>query len=261
MSDISSVLDVETTEEWRGLEAMLSGGRLPQALRAILPVGSWERFRDLFARKMLCSSGTGGDSCAGCLGWTADGHPDLVVAGTWGSPPGVEECLAFQAALQLKPVLALRRLGVVSCSDELSLPAANSLLKLAEEPPEGVHILFLAGRDNIIPTIRSRTWSVAFGDFGSPPRDPSPPPSEPAEWAAWFESAKKLAPAEVAASADSWADWFASRGEWMLAAELKNLSYMADKRHMPSSMIQDALYAVLREGVRVEEIFGDLRET
>jgi hypothetical protein len=181
-----------------------------------------------------------------------------VIAGSGEKAPGVEECIAFQASLQLRPVTAPRRLGVVPFADALSIPASNALLKIAEEPPAGVHILFTASADNLLPTIRSRAWTFSF-DIASASAS-SPPPDGPAEWAAWFEATKKAPLADVIADARAWAGWFASKGEWRAAADLENFIYLSEKRHMAVSMVQDALHAILKEGVRVEQLFGDLRE-
>ena len=261
MPDLPALLNIEGTRKWRELEAAVSMGRAPQALVAILPQESAAHFRALFARRLLCASGGGADGCASCAAWRDDGHPDLVIAGSGEKAPGVEDCLAFQAALQLRPVAASRRLGVVPFADEMSIPASNALLKIAEEPPTGVHILFTASSDNLLPTIRSRAWTFAVDPATASLREPSPPPVEPAQWAAWFEATKKASLADVAADVNAWADWLASKGEWFAAAELENFIYISDKRHMAVSMVQDALYAILREGVQVEQLFGDLRET
>ena len=250
MSDLPALLNALETHAWRELEAAVSAGRAPQTLVAILPRELAPHFRNLYARRLLCEDGA----------WREDGHPDLVIAGSGEKAPGVEECLAFQAALQLRPVVARCRLGVVPFADEMSIPASNALLKIAEEPPTGVHILFTASADNLLPTIRSRAWTFSLDPETASTREPTPPPAEPAEWAAWFEATKKASLADVAADVRAWAGWLASKGEWRAAAALENFIYISDKRHMAVSMVQDALYAILREGVRVEQLFGDLRE-
>jgi DNA polymerase-3 subunit delta' len=260
MPDLTALLNDRAAREWREIKAAVAAGRAPQTLVAILPPETAAGFRDLFARVLLCAEGSGTDGCASCEAWREDGHPDLVVAGSGEKAPGVDECIAFQASLPLRPVIAPRRLGVVPFADELSIPASNALLKIAEEPPAGVHILFTASADNLLPTIRSRAWTLSLDPVVSS-APPSPPPDGPAAWAAWFEATKKAPLADVIADARAWSAWFASRSEWRAAADLENFIYLSDKRHMAVSMVQDALHAILREGVRVEQLFGDLRET
>ncbi len=50
-----------------------------------------------------------------------------------------------------------RRVAIVDCADELNPSAANALLKLLEEPPEGVTLLLVSHQPSrLLPTIRSR---------------------------------------------------------------------------------------------------------
>ncbi|MDR1471762.1 MAG: hypothetical protein LBS75_04490 [Synergistaceae bacterium] len=259
MSDIDTLLrDVARTPEWAELTAMISERGAPQSLAAILPEELMRPFRDEYARMALCDSGTGTDGCASCASWGGEGHPDLVMArGDW-SAPGVSDCLVLQAEMHLKPVTARGRLGVIPSAEGLSPPAANSLLKLAEEPPAGSRLLFLAVEDNLIPTIRSRVWMVRFAQAFEAAA--SPPPRTSLEWAEWLEGTRKKSLDELASEAESWAKFLSERGEWNAAADLANVMYLSKKRHMPVSMVQDALTVILREGVRSEQIFSDLRE-
>jgi DNA polymerase-3 subunit delta' len=262
MSDIPPVLDDWTRDEgWLELSGMMKSGGAPQALAAVVPGEIAVDFRDLFAKRALCFSGTGEDGCDSCAGWTVDGHPDMVIAGKWGEPPGIADCLDLQWQLGLKPVAAPGRLGVISSAEGLSLPAANSLLKITEEPPAGGRILFIAGRDEFIPTIRSRVWMFRLAPRASASlSEPTAPPVKAAEWAAWFERTKKNSLEELAGEVGGWILDLCGRGEWRSAASLENAIFLAQKRHLPVSMVQDALFALLMEGIEDGKIFGDLRE-
>jgi DNA polymerase-3 subunit delta' len=258
MPDISPVLnEISSSREWKELREMLSSGGAPGALLAIVASGRARHFRDMYARIVLCDEGSGSDGCASCRSWMDDGHPDMVVAGSSDGPPGIADCLEMQTAMSLRPFCARGRLGVVHSVDAISLPAANSLLKIAEEPPEGGHLLFLAEEDHVISTIRSRSWTVSFKPEET--AGDSPPPATTAEWAAWIERTRKLSADEIAPEADGWAGWLCGRGEFGLAASVRNMLYISNMRHLPVSMVQDALEAILREGVPIEQILGDLR--
>jgi DNA polymerase-3 subunit delta' len=184
----------------------------------------------------------------------------MLVLGRTGEPAGIDDCMAFQSALYLKPVIASVKLGVIHSAENMSMPAANSLLKLAEEPPDGGRLLFTVERDSLIPTIRSRVWMINFIEPTRLPREPEPPP-KPSEWAEWLERTRRLPLEELTASVDSWIVSLCERGKWKTAASVQNIMYLAKLRHMPVSMVQDALYALLWEGMHFEHIFGDLRET
>jgi DNA polymerase-3 subunit delta' len=236
---------------------MISSNGPPGALLAIVNSESAPMFRDMYARVVLCDSSSGEDECPSCNAWMKDGHPDMVVVGDGTSTPGVADCIELQALMSLRPFIARGRLGVVPASDALSLPAANSLLKLTEEPPEGGHILFLAEENNLIQTIRSRAWTVCFR--GNANAEEAPPPASPVEWASWIDRTKKESLNDLAVEADSWSRWLGRAGDWRTSASLRNALYISQKRHMPVSMVQDALIAILREGESIGQIFGDIR--
>jgi DNA polymerase-3 subunit delta' len=262
MPDISPLLNGWTkSAEWLDLVRMIAEGGAPQSLAAVLPAELAADFRDRFARLALCFSGTGDDGCGSCKSWTQDGHPDMITAGTWGTPPGIADCLDLQWQMSLKPVIAPGRLGVIPSADGLSLPAANSLLKITEEPPAGSRMLFIAERDEFIPTIRSRVWTFRLGPQASGAAlEPKAPPRDGAEWAEWIEGTRKSSLDDIALDAGAWVLNLCARGEWRFAASLENAVFLAKKRHFSVSMAQDALFAILMEGVNDGKIFGDLRE-
>ena len=70
-------------------------------------------------------------------------HPDLLIAGSLEKAPDIDTCRNLINDIALKPMESKKRLGVIMCADKLLLPAANSLLKLSEEPPEHAYLLFL----------------------------------------------------------------------------------------------------------------------
>ncbi|MDR2779620.1 MAG: hypothetical protein LBB28_00680 [Synergistaceae bacterium] len=257
MSPLPAVLtDIVSSPEWEKLAAAVSSGGAPGALLAVISENMAASFRDMYARIVLCHSGTGEDGCPSCSSWTNEGHPDMLIAGDGSGPPGVADCIALQAVMSLRPFSAGGRLGVIPFADAISLPAANSLLKTAEEPPEGGHLLFIAEEDNLIPTIRSRVWTVNFRSGET--TDEAAPPKNSAEWAAWIEKTRKQSLDELAPEAGAWARHLGVLGEWRASAAVRNVIYISQKRHMPVSMVQDALMAILREGVPIGQIFGDL---
>jgi DNA polymerase-3 subunit delta' len=262
MPDISPLLSEWTkSPEWLDLSGAISNGGAPQSLAAVVPAEAADDFRFRFARLALCFSGTGDDCCGSCACWTSDGHPDMITAGKPGEPPGIADCLDFQWRMSLKPVSAPGRLGVIMSADSLSLPAANSLLKIAEEPPAKGRILFMAERDELIPTIRSRVWMVRIGRRpGEPTLEPKAPPGAGVEWAEWLSDTKKRSLDDIASEAGAWVLYLCARGEWRLAASIENAVFLAKKRHFSVSMAQDALFALLMEGASDGKLFGDLRE-
>ena len=257
MSPVADFLSKsDNARVWAEIRDMTAANGMPGALLAIVDSESAKDVRDLYARIALCDSGSGEDGCPSCMAWREDGHPDLVIAGDGLGSPGIADCIEMQAIMSLKPFAAKGKLGVIMSADQLSLPAANSLLKIAEEPPEGGHLLLIAEHDNLIPTIKSRAWTFHFHAIQAGAS--LKPPSDPFEWLAWIERTKKLTQAEVASEADAWSRWLAESGEWHTASLICGAIYISQKRHMPVSMVQDAMFAILREGVPIGQIFGDV---
>jgi DNA polymerase-3 subunit delta' len=258
MSSVADFLnDADNSRAWGELRGMLDSNGAPGALLAIVDSDASPSFRDLYARAVLCDSCRGDDECPSCRAWMPDGHPDMVIAGDGAGPPGVADCVGLQSVMSLRPFVAKGKLGVVPFADALSLPAANSLLKLAEEPPTGGHLLFMAEEDNLLPTIRSRAWTVRFR--GSVSEGSAPPPVSSAEWISWLERTKKTSINDMAAEADAWSRHLAASGDWRGASCVRSAIYISKKRHLPVSMVQDAMFAILREGIPIGQIFGDIR--
>lgn len=247
------------SEEWRELTRLLASGKAPQSLLAIIHGSQAEGFARSYARRLFCRAGTGEDGCESCRAWQDDGHPDLVIAGAWDKAPGIEICLSLHGQLALHPVSASRRLAVIPAADKLSLPAANSLLKIAEEPPANGYLLFTAEQNNLLPTIKSRVWTLSLTTGRDAARASAPPDSAP-DWADWLEKTKKKKTEEIFREVESWILWYGEKNDWRMAASLQNAQWHAQKRYLPVSMVQDMLYAILWEGIKSEQIFGDLRE-
>lgn len=55
-----------------------------------------------------------------------------------------------------------RKLACLPGCERLSREVANSLLKLLEEPPSHFYTVLLATADTLLPTVRSRTFSMAL---------------------------------------------------------------------------------------------------
>lgn len=69
-------------------------------------------------------------------------------------------------ALTLSPSLSSRRVIVIDSADDLEPSAANALLKMLEEPPQGTFFLLIShSPGRILPTIRSRCRILRFSSL------------------------------------------------------------------------------------------------
>lgn len=117
----------------------------------------------------------------------ADHHPDLH----WLFPEeektavAVEQIRDAAAALSLKPHGGVAKIVVIEHADEMTIPAANALLKTLEEPSDDTYLLLLVDQPNRLPaTIRSRCQRLLV---------PRPTRSELARWL-------RIAPEDLAAA-------------------------------------------------------------
>ncbi|MCR5346805.1 MAG: hypothetical protein K6E38_03430 [Fretibacterium sp.] len=246
----ADVAPFEPLPAWRGVVRESKMGSIPHCRAVSAPLEWHPALLERLARLTL---EVGPDAPSP----VETGHPDLLVAGEVNKAPDIAACRTLGQELALKPVSAPRRLGVVMAADRLLLPAANSLLKLAEEPPSHACILFLLEGDGLLPTLRSRARFTAL----SVPLEVEavPPPEKDAEWVAWIEGAKTKDALTVASELGGWAAWALSRGDFPQADRLEQLRLLAGTKNLSVSMLCDLLILALREELPFEHLFGDIR--
>jgi DNA polymerase-3 subunit delta' len=161
---------------WQQLGQQIDAGTLAHAILLVGPkgVGKAEFARALAAR-LLCESPVNGVSCGACKRCL------LFVSGTHGDFRCIEP-EKEDAALKIEPIRGLvdffaqssqqggKKVAMLGPAEDMTLNAANALLKTLEEPPGDSHIILVshaAGR--LMPTIRSRCQVHTLGlpDTGS----------------------------------------------------------------------------------------------
>ena len=80
---------------------------------------------------------------------------DIWQATDWEKPLPVKE-LRYIHAFAAQTAVKKGKLIAIPHADTMQREAANTLLKLLEEPPPGVTIILFAETENVLPTIRSR---------------------------------------------------------------------------------------------------------
>jgi len=156
------------------LQGALRSGRISHAYLFVGPsgVGRLAAAR-AFAQALLCATG-GDDACGACgpcrkvAGGT---HPDLRII-----TPGRTEAGAERRAVAIDQVRSLKRdaayppyearwkVFIIEDTEEMRAEAANSLLKLVEEPPASTVIILLSeSTEALLPTLVSRAQLVRFG--------------------------------------------------------------------------------------------------
>lgn len=149
------------------LQQLLLSGKRTSSLLFLGPHGIGKKMlARSFAKDFLCLSAKSPcPGCASCHAFAANGHPDFLVVEQ--AAPGKEividqiKEIARQAAFA--PNLSRHKVCIIDAADYMNLTAANSLLKLLEEPPHyWLFILIANTADKLLPTIRSRVIQLRF---------------------------------------------------------------------------------------------------
>ncbi len=243
---------IRESRAWEEISAALERKVVPQSVAFFAPALFHPPFLQLYAHSLL----DGEEANNPQKGWSGDHHPDLVIAGSPGSPPGIEECRGLPGSLSSMPVCAPFRLAVIQAADKLSLPAANSLLKITEEPPPRGRLLLLLEEDLLLATLRSRSWCLRL-----PLEDviePSLPPGTEEEWVSWLGGCTSGKVEGILLNAARWSRWYALNGSFQKAADLDSLIALAQKTRLSAPMVADLLFLSVREDVSIENILGSL---
>lgn len=105
-------------------------------------------------------------TCANCQQIISGNHPDVLLVDSAGKKSlGIDQIRSLKEELAKSPVESTRRFFFINEAEKLTLPAANALLNLLEEPiAPVVSILITNNADQILPTVRSRTQILNFTD-------------------------------------------------------------------------------------------------
>ncbi|MDT8903680.1 DNA polymerase III subunit delta' [Anaeroselena agilis] len=144
---------------------MLASGRMPHALLFEGPAGIGKL---LAARTLAAAILCGGrdkpcGECPSCRLVGQGTHPDLVELAADGASLKIDQIRALQHEAALAPYFGSGRVFLVEEAERLTVQAANSLLKILEEPPAGsVFILTASSRHAMLPTVVSRCRVFPF---------------------------------------------------------------------------------------------------
>lgn len=160
------------TQAVRWLQAAVAQERLAHTLLFSGPDGVGKRATALaLAQALNCAHPQAGDACGecvSCLKIAGNTHPDVLVIAPDGDHLKIDQIReTLQYAVVLKPLEARTKVYILDEAQSLTLEAANSLLKLLEEPPANVVLVLITSQpQGLLPTIRSRCQEVRFAALG-----------------------------------------------------------------------------------------------
>ena len=156
------------------------GGRLYPSM--IIHGGSSEQRQAVameLARGVLCDAEPSKRPCDVCrhcqrIDVSAESdlfHPDFrVLYRDLKTSTSVEATKSLLRVCLQTPFEAKAQAFVLAEAETLTIEAANALLKILEEPPSGAprHFFLLApSRQDLLPTLRSRSWEIYLGEASS----------------------------------------------------------------------------------------------
>lgn len=122
------------------------------------------------AAALNCLSPQDGDacgSCSSCLSIAGGHHPDYYEVDPQGKNLKIDQIRQLQEALSYKHWQGKYKVAVINEADLMTEEAANSLLKILEEPGERTCFILLTCRpQSLLPTILSRCQKCSFRPLG-----------------------------------------------------------------------------------------------
>jgi len=152
------------------LRLALERGRTPNSLLFAGPEGVGKPDMALTLAKALnCQTLTADscDECPSCRAIDRDAHPDVMRMSVEVQKVKVGQTELVKQMAFLRPMTGKKRVFIIDDAKDMSAEAANSLLKVLEEPPSFTHVVLLTDSPHLLlPTIRSRCQTLTFAPIG-----------------------------------------------------------------------------------------------
>lgn len=146
------------------LQTMLEKKRLPHALLFAGPsgVGKAMAARTL-AASLFCGATAPCGCCSSCIAFTRQSHAGLFSIMPDRGSIKIDQIRALSREAGLGSPSGQARVCIIYDAEKMTLQAANSLLKLLEEPPREFYFILVASAAHALPgTIISRCLTVKF---------------------------------------------------------------------------------------------------
>ena len=144
----------------------LQRGRVPNSLLFCGPEGTGKRETALVLAKALNCQQKKDDACEVCVpckAVNAGNFPDVIEIQPEGNVLKIEQMRLIKDIVYRRPMIGKRRVFIVAEAEKMTDEAANSLLKILEEPPLFSYIILLTHNPFLLlPTIKSRCQILNF---------------------------------------------------------------------------------------------------
>lgn len=148
-------------------QQIIAQDKLSHAYLLAGPTGSGEeQFAQWLAMRLLCphlKDDMPCGQCHTCQQIIAGDHPDVLTLQPSGQMIKVDDIRWLKHEANKSGMESDRRIFIIKDADRMNSSAANSLLKVLEEPVNNVLILLLThAKEKILPTIISRVQTILF---------------------------------------------------------------------------------------------------
>jgi len=148
------------------IQAYLENNRFSGAFIFSGPEGIGKKLiAKIIAQELNClaESNRPCENCASCLKTQKEEHPDLHLIQNGQSQIKIEDIREILRQANMRPYEGRSKVFIIDNAHKLTVEAANSLLKVLEEPPNDVLIILITHKpQNIIKTVLSRCKAIKF---------------------------------------------------------------------------------------------------
>lgn len=149
------------------LKRAVAEGRIAQGLIFAGPAGVGKRqFAFALAQAINCIRPVSGDACGECVQCrkvAAREHTDIEALAPDGAFIKIDQLRAMAEKAQYRPYEGRRRVFIIDAAERMNQNAANSILKVLEEPPDTTLLILITAKPYaLLETIRSRCQMVNF---------------------------------------------------------------------------------------------------
>lgn len=148
------------------LQKALSRGRVPGSLLFSGPEGVGKRDVALTVAKALNCLNLQDDACekcGHCVAINKGRFPDVLEITPEKDIIKIDQIREMKQVVYLKPMTGRKKVFILKPAESMNLDAANSTLKVLEEPPDFAHIILLTENPfQLLSTIKSRCQRLTF---------------------------------------------------------------------------------------------------
>lgn len=151
----------------RLLTNIIKSGRIPHAYLFVGPEGTGKMKAAIFFSKALnCDNVREGEACNECISCRkvdSGNHPDISIIEPQGTSTKIDQMREMIKEASFRSYESPWKIFIISRAETASLEAANSILKVLEEPPERTMFILLSTSIELLPsTIVSRCQVIEF---------------------------------------------------------------------------------------------------